>query len=192
MPPYRAILLALAAVPALAGCLADEPVVTSTPLRLPDPGSGDDSNETAAPGPHVVTATYAGGIAGVGGPGGYLRIGGENRHEFPLAGNETALLVEVAWSTADALDLVVEVPRETCQDADPAGLTQTCDDPPWDADGASPARILVTEPERLALAGTWSLAMWARSSPAEVPFTAYVTAFHGGVPEEAWTAIDDG
>lgn len=174
-----------------AGCLGGgaEPVErTATPPTtiVPDTPEG----ETPEPmGPMV--ATFDGAIAGVGAPEvGYFTLSGTNLFDFEVHDNTTALIVEVAWDATDKLDVQVDVPIEYCTAPDPVGLLLACDAPDPDDDGDSPARIVVTDAEMLQQVGEWTVGVWARQSPSEVPFAVYVTQFHETAPTEDYTAIE--
>lgn len=183
------ILLLCAAVLA-AGCIGgDEPV---DPLgKPPTPPTGDvEPDPLPEPAPARNVSVFNGTIAGVGNPAaGYFRVEGDNLFAFDLPEGASAIVVEVAWAGADALDVQLDVPLDHCEPVDPAGLFVDCPSPPPDQDGVSPARIEVVEPDALALVGEWRLGAWARSSTAAVPFTAYVTVFHGEKPAPAYTAV---
>lgn len=183
--------LVLCAALAAAGCVGEpvEPAAKPTP-PTPEPVEPDQVPDA---GPRFNVTPLSGSVAGVGNPSaGYLRASGENVLAFDVPEGATALLVEVAWAGGHALDVQVDVPDEFCEPVDPAGLFLDCPSPPPDADGASPARIEVTDLETLARAGEWRLGAWARSSASEVPFTAFVTVFADGKPDATYTALPPG
>ena len=183
--------LVLCAALVVAGCVGD-PVEPANQKPDPTPPTGDDVEpdlpEATLP-PFNVTQ-FNGSVAGVGsGEAGYFRVAGDNVFAFDVPEGVTAIVVEVAWSGSDALDVRVDVPAEHCEPVDPVGLLGTCPSPPPDAEGASPARIEVTDPEALKRVGEWSLGAWARASPNEVPFVAAVTLFHGEKPANGYSGL---
>lgn len=181
----------LALLLAAAGCVGTD---AEKPEPAPIERAGADPPAEDAPAeemPASHTAQLNGSVTGVGQPTvGWVAPQGENRHEFEVMANVTALVVEVWWDAPVQLDVQVEVPVEYCEPADPVGLTGSCNQPEPATSGTSPARIVVTDAAMLAQTGTWTLSVWARDAPGGATFTAYATTFHGTPPTnvEAWSA----
>lgn len=112
---------------------------------------------------------------------------------FEPGGNVTAILLELRWNDASIdLDLALRAPdafgygvRNGAPQTAPSGHRyEACDAGPEPLE-----RILVDDPEALALDGEWSWNLAQKDRTLDADFTLAITVFQGIAPPEGFTAL---
>ncbi|HEV8359741.1 MAG TPA: hypothetical protein VGR28_04715 [Candidatus Thermoplasmatota archaeon] len=188
----RLPIVALALAVAFAGCTAEPATPPSPEPSQPLTPTSPAPEPAPAPPAGPLVLVFNGTVGGGGAPGGpklALAPLGTNNFAFDLANGSTGLVLELAWSTTDALELIAYIPQEYCGNAtDPAGLTATCDNPD-SVEGASPLKIVVQDSQYLAYVGSWTGVAFASGATPGTAFTMYASVFSGAPPADSYSAI---
>lgn len=159
--------------------------------------------EQAAPATRVEVTMWNGTITGFGvsPPQGpiccwWFAAAGQMSGEFDVPEAPTAILLELVWTHAQ-FDLELELygpDWEIVMVPDPAAPA-TSRGHSWSATGGLPgqpdgrAAILVTDPDALALTGTYAWRVGTEGAAHEAPFTVAVSLFYGETPPDGHSAF---
>lgn len=195
------VLAVVLATGALAGCFGgDDMDGDAEQASVQQPGGEEATNETNETdleqedlGPEVETVWHNGSAQG----GSlvatsYCFPGCENTYSIDVEENASAIVVELVWEADAELHLAVRAPLEYCETG-PAGLLITsCPQGGMDDSGQSPARVEITDEEKLSMTGEWDVSVWPQDSyTSSAEFTSVASVLYDGQLPPDYTKVEE-